>query len=516
MMAAHRAAIMLFIIAAGFCAGTLAAALLALAWPAAAFAALIATLAFGVWRAERGRYALVAFAAAALVSLGMLRTLCAPHALPAAFAPLIGTDVSLEGVIAADIDTRETSQRVTVEIQKDGARTRVLAVAPSYPALSYGERVTMRGRLERPAPFDGDNGRTFRYDRYLAKDGVFAIIERAQVKAIAPRSGVAARARGALYDLKNAFVRALSRALPEPEAGLAAGILTGGKQGLGKALLAAFTIAGLVQIVVLSGYNVTIIAEGALRALAFLPRRAALGIAALCIILFVVAAGSGSSAVRAGVMACFALYARGSGRTYDALRALAAAVLLMLAWNPLLLAFDPGFGLSLAATLGLILLAPAVAPRLAFIRGATLRDIVATTVAAQAAVLPLLLYQTGTLSLVSFPANVVVSFVVPLAMLLSAIAGIGALIVPALAGVIGIPAYVLLLFIVKLAEWSAALPFAAFNIPAFPFAFVAAAYAALAYAAYRYGKAPAAPAAGASSRTLLTLAQGSAPPPSSS
>jgi competence protein ComEC len=470
---------MLFTIVIGFSLGTLAAALSMPSWPAAAFVAALPPAALALPRVRGGRVSRAACIALLACASGMARTLLAPHELPPPFAPLIGTDAVLDGVIAADIDARETSQRVTVEAERSGARTRTLAVLPAYPTLAYGERVRVSGRLERPEPFDG-GGRTFRYDRYLAKDGVFAVMERAQADVIGPRQGIVTRARGLLYDAKAAFIRALSRALPEPESGLAAGILAGGKQGLGKRLLAAFTAAGLVQIVVLSGYNVAVIADGVLRALSFLPKRAALSAAGGAILLFVIAAGSGAAALRAGLMACLALYAKGSGRSYDALRALAAAVLLMLLMNPLSLAFDPGFDLSLAATLGLILLAPRIGPRLGWIGNRSLRDIVATTLAAQAAVLPLLLYQTGNLSIASLPANVIVSFIVPPAMLASAVAGGIALGVPSVATVAGLPAYFLLLAIVQVAEWSAALPFAAFAVPAFPFALVIASYAVLA------------------------------------
>ena len=53
-------------------------------------------------------------------------------------------------------------------------------------------------------------------------------------------------------------------------------------------------------------------------------------------------------------MAVIALYARATGRSYAASRALLFAVLLMLVWNPLYLVFDPGFGLSVVATAGII------------------------------------------------------------------------------------------------------------------------------------------------------------------
>ena len=64
--------------------------------------------------------------------------------------------------------------------------------------------------------------------------------------------------------------------------------------------------------------------------------------------------------MRAALMAFVALYARATGRTYTAGRALLFVVFLMLLWNPLYLAYDPGFGLSVAATAGIIWLAPII------------------------------------------------------------------------------------------------------------------------------------------------------------
>jgi competence protein ComEC len=178
-------------------------------------------------------------------------------------------------------------------------------------------------------------------------------------------------------------------------------------------------------------------------------------------------------------MACLALFARSTHRTYAALRALLLVLLLMLAWNPLYLAFDPGFEFSFAATLGLILGAPILIPRLLWIKNPFLREIVATTVAAQVAVLPLLLWQTGNLSLVALPANILVMLVIPLAMALSFIAGLIGVIVPFIAPAVGIPAHLLLSYIVAVASYGAALPFAHVVLPAFPFALVVVLYALL-------------------------------------
>jgi competence protein ComEC len=256
-------------------------------------------------------------------------------------------------------------------------------------------------------------------------------------------------------------------------------------QAGGKTLIEAFTIAGLLQIVVLSGYNVMIVAEAVLKSLGFLPKRIALGGAVVAIVLFVCAAGAGSSAVRAGVMACIALYARATGKKYDALRGLFAAVVLMLLVNPYYLVYDPGFELSVVATLGLIFASAPIQLRLARIPNAFVRDLLATTLAAQLFVLPLLLYQTGNLSIVAIPANLLVMLAVPAAMLVSFVAAVVAFVIPFIAPIAGFPAYLLLAYIIGVANAAAHVPLAQIIIPAFPFVIVVLAYALVAYITYR-------------------------------
>ncbi|MBY0110899.1 ComEC family competence protein [Patescibacteria group bacterium] len=421
-----------------------------------------------------------------LCALGLIRTSYAPTTLPSEFVPLLSTQVSLEGRIVADPDQRETHQRVTIEVNRDDVHTRVLAVAPLYPSLRYGEGVTVQGKMVLPEPFATDGGRVFRYDQFLAKDGVFAVIERASVEVTAPRDTPYTHVRGALSDVKSSFLAWLTVALPEPHASLAGGLIAGGKQGLGTTLLDMFIVTGLIHIVVLSGYNVMIVAEGVLRALSVFPRRIAVWAAGVTLAAFVLAAGAGPASIRAGLMAGIALFARATYRTYDALRALVLAGVVMLLWNPLLLLHDPGFQLSFIATVGLIVGTPILTPMLEGIRSIFLRDIVSATLAAQIAVLPLLLYQNGLFSVVALPANILVLPIVPLAMAAGALAGLGGALVPALAPLFGIPAYFLLSYIIVIVEYASALPFAAFSISAFPFIYTLIAYVGLGYLIWKY------------------------------
>jgi len=469
-----------------FALGILAASLFPTPLPAAGFVAVLGIVLLCVYLiAKRSPYLYIGMCVL-LLGLGMVRVAFVPSILPEAFHQLIDTNVTLEGRVVADPDVRETTQRVTIKVTHEGTEAKVLAVAELFPEIRYGEQVRVTGKMVRPEPFDTDGGRVFRYDQFLAKDGIFTLVERASLEVLAPRAGVAANVRGFFSDVKEGFLSSLSQALPEPHSSLAGGLVAGGKQGLGTGLLDAFIRSGLVHIVVLSGYNVMIVAEAVMRALAIFPRRIAASAAVLTIGMFVLAAGAGAASIRAGLMAGIALFARATYRTYDALRALTLAGVLMLLWNPLLLAYDPGFQLSFVATVGLILGAPLIETRLSSIKNDFFRDIAASTIAAQIAVLPLLLYQNGLFSVIALPANLLVLPLVPLAMAASALAGLAGFLVPSLAPVAGLPAYALLSYIIAVVESSSALPLAAFSLPAFPFAVVLLAYAGLVYLVWKY------------------------------
>jgi competence protein ComEC len=349
--------------------------------------------------------------------------------------------------------------------------------------ISVGDTISFSGVLLVPQPFDSDGGRTFRYDKYLERDGVRFIMNFAAVRVIdsAPWYSIPA----ALARVKHAFLRGLGATLPEPYASLAGGVVIGGKSGLGDELQQAFIRSGLVQIIVLSGYNIMVVAEWIMAALALtkLPRRWTAAAAAIAILIFIGIAGFSATAIRAALMAFIALFARATGRTYAASRALLFAVVLMLIWNPLYLIYDPGFGLSVTATAGLIWLAPIFEKLLSSIKNPFWNTGIATTLAAQIAVLPLLLYDTGNLSLVAIPANLITMPVVPIAMGLSALAGIAGILFGTAFQLVGIilayPAYLANAYLIYVAQKAALLPFAAFTLPLFPAWLVFLAYAAL-------------------------------------
>jgi competence protein ComEC len=433
-----------------------------------------------------------------LCALGMLRTSLTDTPLPQTFADDLRHRVTYAGVVVTDPDVRETTQRVQVRVSTGDESTIVLVVAKPYPTVGVGDTVSISGTLFKPTPFDTDGGRIFHYDKYLQRDGVRFLLSFAtiRVEESAPWYSVPA----ALARIKHTFLRGLDATLPDQNAALAGGIVIGGKTGLSKELQNAFIKSGLVHVIVLSGYNVMIVAEWVMEllALATSSRRTRAIAGAAALLLFVGIAGFSATAVRATLMALIALYARATGRTYTASRALFVAVLLMLIWNPLYLVFDPGFGLSVTATAGLIWLSPIfeasiLRARKRFGRGEPNRiqkfwiEAASTTLAAQTGVLPLLLYNTGNLSFVALPANLLVIAVTPLAMALAAVAGIGGVFFASslslIATLLALPAKLITSYIMFVAKQSAALPGAALIIPAFSFVWVLVVYAALVFIA---------------------------------
>ncbi len=474
----------LIAITAGFVSGVFLRSLLFTSWWPVLFVLLLAALMSAVSFLKPRRVYVLSTLFFIFCVLGMVRTSFADMPLPKVFVSDLRHRVAYDGAVVGDPDIREKNQRIALVVEKSGEHVGALAVMPLSSRVAVGERVHITGMLMLPMAFETDNGRTFRYDQYLRARGVTFLIEFGSIRVTEPAPWYSVGAL--LARIKHSFLDGLDRALPDPDAALAGGIVIGGKSGLGTDLQQSFIRSGLVQVIILSGYNVMIVAEWVMVFLALLriPRRLQFFAGGAAILLFIGIAGISATAVRAAIMAIIALYARATSKSYAASRALLVTVFFMLLWNPLMLAFDPGFGLSVAATAGIIWLAPIIESRMrmqnAFIKNAT-----ATTLAAQVSVLPLLLYMSGLLSLVALPANILVNPIVPFAMAAAAIAGVTGMIFGSLAPFVvhlaGLPVLALTHYIIFIATKSAALPYAALTLPPFPFWLVLVAYAVLVY-----------------------------------
>ncbi|HEY7600624.1 MAG TPA: DNA internalization-related competence protein ComEC/Rec2, partial [Candidatus Limnocylindrales bacterium] len=306
-------------------------------------------------------------------------------------------------------------QRAVLELEPSGAG-RAWATLPRYPTLAATDRVRIDGRLE-PAPVASDSG----FGEFLARGGIGWTVRARSLQLLptdtTPAVGLEATRRRA--------GELVARALPEPQAGLAAAMLIGLRDLVARDVAADFRTTGMSHIVAISGYHIALLAAVAGALLRPLARRPRSLLLVAIVGGYAILAGGSPSVLRAALMAGVVLLARASGRRGEAATGLALAALLLLLIDPATVS-DVGFQLSVAATAGLLAwgepLSGWLRPRLPARLPAWLVEALAVSLAAQLATLPLVLLHFGRLSLVAPLANLLAAPIVAPATAASALA----------------------------------------------------------------------------------------------
>lgn len=350
---------------------------------------------------------------------------------------------------------REGHQVATVRTLSVGADGfRVAATLPRYPAVEPGDRIEVGGRVrERPdSP----------YGEYLERIGAWGSLDGRDMRLLERQADPGTM----LESVRRGAGDLLASVLPEPEAGLAAGILIGLRDRVDRSVAAEFTTAGVSHVVAISGWNIAIVAAAIAALAGRLGRRRRAVVTAIAIVTYICFAGASPSVLRAGAMAGVVLFARETGRAGRAAAALGWAAALLLLADPRLVA-DAGFQLSTLATGGLIAWATPLTVRLDRWTGrrapAWLTESLGVSLAAQAATLPIVLASFGRLALIAPVVNLAVVPLVAPAMAAGIVAMLGATAVelgaPDVAGVIlATPAWVTLRLIVGIVDVAAAVP----------------------------------------------------------
>ena len=439
-----------------------------------------------------------------------------PPPTPADLAFHVEAAQAVRGIVTAAPIQRQRSQQVTVgatEVETERGRQsvdgRVMVWARPYPALHVGDNVTLVGAPERPAA-----ALPAGYAAYLERSGVEAVMSFPRVYAQQPPtlSGWQARMSRLRLHLRGV----IDRHLPEPHAALAAGILLGQRADIPRGLNEEMHLTGTSHIIAISGANLTIIA-GLLslvirrsgRALAGLTGRlgrspalpltwqatviALLALSAIWAYAWLV--GWGASVVRATVMSSLVLAAPTVQHRSFAPTSLTWAAVVMVAVRPTTL-WDVGFQLSVLATAGILFLAPALQIRLHRLPG-WLGEPLALTLAAQIAVLPVLMVTFGRVSLISPVPNVILAplfapiMVSGLALL--ALGGLAPLLGHALTVATDLLGWILwahLTVLIETARLFSGVPGAALTLPPLPPLVALPAYLGLAGLAWRLRRRP--------------------------
>lgn len=401
---------------------------------------------------------------AGVAALGTLRAAPAPLAADDLARLTYPRDARVDGrIITEPVRLAPERRRVVLQVSAidDVPRSGRLHLTVYGAGLDLrdGQRITAVARLRRARGFRNPGG--FDYAAFLARDDVY-VLGAANGRAVT----VVDAATPWRVEMRRRALAAMERSLPPVSAALLGGLLIGARGDLPPDVLDGFRRAGVYHVLAVSGFNVALIASAifAVALLARAARRTAATAAIVVVLGFATIVGTEPSVLRAAIMAVLVLAALLLDREASVVNSLALAALVILAVRPGDL-FDPGFQLSFAATLGIVL---APLPR-GYVAGA-----VAVSLAAQLAVLPITLAHFNQISTIGILANLAV---VPLAGL-ATILGLAAVTVSVVSDTVAgamfdstWPVLVLLRGVVRLA---AGVPGALVHLPAPSWAAIAA------------------------------------------
>lgn len=386
---------------------------------------------------------LIAVALTGLV-LGGARGTSEMHRL-AAYQPILGRKVTVVGVAASD-GVYDTSGKST-QLEFDLSRAAVQSGAPvSLPgtigAGGFGENMVFRGDIVSVT------------GKLRAGTGSHqAWLTYAQLHVVRHNQSTVDK-------LRRQFNAGLLSALPEPLAPFAMGLLIGQHSDLPDEVYQDLLMVGLVHIIAVSGYNLTIILRACSRLLGKRSKYQTFVISLSLIGVFLLFTGYSASIVRAAIVSGLALLAWYYGRNFKPLVLIGLAAAVTALVNPLYVWGDMGWYLSFLAFYGVLVLAPQLSSQLLpeRFRNSLLVSVALESLCAEIMTLPVVLYVFGQMSFVSLAANVLIAVLVPLAMLVSLVAGLAGTFLLPVAGWFAWPATVLLTYMLDMAHLLSRIP----------------------------------------------------------
>jgi len=340
----------------------------------------------------------------------------------------IGGRATLFGKVVEEPDIREDRTYLVAEIDSlsikkytipSFGRVRI-KVLNGGARFDHADYIEARGILY--SPEGPRNPGSFNYALYLRNKNIFAAMS------VSGPNNVTIIRRGTSFlssvvkPVRDYMIGTAREYLTPVSAAILSGFILGERRDIPDEYQTMFRDTGTLHLMAVSGSNVgLVVAVFAIPlTLVGLRRKKKVVILLAVIMFFAILTRLEPSVVRASVMASIALLAYGWLRKPDYINLLGFAGLVMLLWRPLQL-FDVGLQLSFAATFGIVYAVPRLYDRLKPVLSGRLRLLrwvvvaIATTLAAQAAVMPLMALYFNRFPLIGLVANLPIGFLASLA-----------------------------------------------------------------------------------------------------
>ncbi len=330
--------------------------------------------------------------------------------------------VSLTGKIITEPLHKNRNQQFVLEVfdingQKINKEKTLVYAGKAYN-MEYGDIVCLTGRLavpEKPVfPY------IFDYNLYLQRENIYTTFYQYGFEFIEKKPD---KIKQFSLKIRNNIENKIDEYFIAPYSSILKSMIVGDKAALDKDTKNDFVNSGLIHILVISGLHIGFCAAIFLfvfKILGFKLKYVYL-LTIPTLFFYTLMTGANPPAVRASIMASCVLISFMLDREPLIYNALALSALIILIINPQSL-FTASFQLSFFATFGIVYLYPKFKFAFGFIKNkflASAWDVCCVTLSAQFALIPILIYYFGKISVVSFLLNLIIVPLVPVIITLS-------------------------------------------------------------------------------------------------
>jgi len=318
-------------------------------------------------------------------------------------------------VITEPIQKNDKQQFVLEVFDVDGQKIKkekTLVYASTVYNIEYGDIVFVSGKLnipEKPVfPY------IFDYNLYLQRENIYTIFYQQNFELIEKQPN---KIKQISLKVKNNIENKIDNFFNSSVSSVLKSMITGNKSSLDKDIKEDFINTGLIHILVISGLHIGFCAAIFMFCFKLLGLKLnyvyLLTIHAL--FFYVLLTGANPPAIRAAIMFSCLLIALMLNREPLIYNALALSALIILIFNPQSM-FTASFQLSFLATFGLLYLYPKFSMCFGKIKNkflGSIWNIICITLSAQIALIPLLVFYFGKISIVSFILNLIIVPIIP-------------------------------------------------------------------------------------------------------
>lgn len=350
-----------------------------------------------------------------LFLIGFLRTTLILRSIEKPTTPLIGI-VNKPPLIKADTQRFQFKDQETHQI--------VEVVTTAYPTYQYGDLLHVEGKIQHQKIY-------YAQIRLLKHNQGSWILDR-------------------IYLFRDKLNQKTAQLFIEPYATLVSGIVFGTEGDLGVDLSEKLRQAGLIHVVVASGYNVSVVIAYLIPLVKLFGQKIGFILMITGIITYAIVAGVEPPIIRASIMGVATILAVFAGRQKHSLLWLFFAAISMLLLKPLLYK-SLSFQLSFLATLAISTIQPVI-ERSLLLFPRIIREDTATTLSVYIFTMPLIWLRFGFVQPQVLIVNMLTLWLIPAIMFGSTIVIIFGFAVLFLGRIFAIPVYLMLVYVLRVVE----------------------------------------------------------------